>query len=228
MQQQWLGRMARGAAKMLFALLCVVVAAYAFAYLYLEFRSNDAFAIQFAVSGLDVPAHFFVGGLALLLAPLQLSSRLRNWMPALHRQLGWLYAGAVLLGSVAGLSLAMHAQGGLPARVVFVALAVLWPCVTAIGIRHAIAGDIVRHRRWMCRSVALTWSAVTLRLILIGGVAAGLPFMTVYVAAAWLGWTVNLAVCEILLRWPAIRARRAAYRDSGVIVPASGTVAAQR
>ena len=107
-----------------------------------------------------------------------------------------------------GLTLALHAQGGVPSRVSFVLMSLLWPCLTAIGIQRALVGDIAGHRRWMCRSVALTYSAVTLRLILgIGAGALHLPFIPVYVAAAWLGWSINMVVCEVLLRWPAIRAR---------------------
>lgn len=206
---QWLGNLGRFGAKTMFTLLALAVAAYAFAFLYLPFQSGNPFAAQFAISGVDVPLHFFLGGLALALAPVQLSAGLRRRAPALHRLSGWLYVAAVLIGSLCGLSLAMHAQGGVPSRVSFVLMALMWPCLTAIGIQRAIVGDIAGHRRWMCRSVALTYSAVTLRLILgIGAGALQLPFIPVYIAAAWLGWSINLLACELLLRWPAIRARR--------------------
>lgn len=203
-----LAKTARGTARALFALLSIAVAAYAFWYLFGGFRRGDPFAAQFAVSGVDVPLHFFLAGLALLLGPFQLSTRLRRRWPALHRLSGWLYAGAILVGSASGLSLAMNAQGGAPSRTAFTMLALLWPLVTAIGIQRAVVRDFEGHRRWMCRSVALTFAAVTLRLILgIGAGALQLPFMPVYIVSAWLSWTFNLAVCEVLLRWPAIRAR---------------------
>ena len=206
---RWLGILGRFSAKTLFTLMALAVAAYAFAFLYLPFQSGNPFAAQFAISGVDVPLHFFLGGLALALAPLQLSAWLRRRWPALHRLSGWLYVACVLVGSITGLTLALHAQGGMPSRVSFILMALLWPCLTGIGIQRAIVGDIAGHRRWMCRSVALTYSAVTLRLIL--GIGVGvlhLPFIPVYIAAAWLGWSINLVVCEVLLRWPAIRARR--------------------
>lgn len=206
---RWLGIMGRFSAKTMFMLLALAVAGYAFAFLYLPFQTGNPFAAQFAISGVDVPLHFFLGGLALVLAPLQLSAGLRRRWPALHRLSGWLYVGSVLIGSISALSLAFHAQGGMPSRISFVLMALMWPCLTAIGIQRAIVGDIAGHRRWMCRSVALTYSAVTLRLILgIGAGALHLPFIPVYIAAAWFGWTINLVVCEVLLRWPAIRARR--------------------
>lgn len=210
-----MAKAARGLAKALFAVLSVAVAGYAFSYLYQAFRVDDPFAAQFAVSGVDVPLHFFLAGLALLLGPLQLSGALRRRWPAAHRLCGWLYAGALLVASGSALSLALHAQGGVVARAGFVVLALLWPCVTAIGIARAVAHDFEGHRRWMCRSVALTFAAVTLRVMLgLGAGALELPFMAVYAASAWLSWLINLVVCEALLRWPAVRARRAAARVS--------------
>lgn len=217
---RWLGITGRWSARTLFVLLALGVAAYAFAYLYLPFKTGDAFAAQFAISGVDVPLHFFLAGLALVLAPVQLGSGLRRRWPAAHRLTGWLYAGAVLVGSISGFSLALHAQGGAPARAAFLLLALLWPCVTALGIWRAVTGDFAGHRRWMCRSVALTYSAVTLRLILgIGFGVLQLPFISVYIAAAWLAWLINLGVYELLLRWPPIRARRSRAPAAPVSTP---------
>src|SRR5690606_8692423 len=106
--------------------------------------------------------------------------------------------------------LAFNAQGGAASGVGFTLLALLWPVATVRGVLYAVAGDITRHRRWMCRSVALTFAAVTLRVMLgVGGGVLGLPFMPVYITAAWASWLVNLAVCEAILRWPAPRPRAA-------------------
>lgn len=191
-------------AQLLFSLACLATAAYAFAYLSMAFRSGDPFAERFAVSGLDVPAHFFGAGLALLLVPLQLSQGIRRRWPALHRTGGWLSAAAILIGGVSGLSLAQDAHGGWPSRAGFSLLSLLWLGVTAYGIRLAIAGEIARHRRWMAYSMALTAGAVTLRLMLAFGTGLlQLPFLPVYVGAAWGSWLFNLAVCAWLLRAPA-------------------------
>ena len=58
----------RWTARVLFALLCVAVAAYAFAYLFRDHPPGNRFHQQFMASGWDVPMHFFGGGVALLLA----------------------------------------------------------------------------------------------------------------------------------------------------------------
>ena len=204
-------------AQALFSLACAATAAYAFAYLFLAFRSDDPFAARFAICGWDVPAHFFGAGMALLLVPLQLSAVVRRRWPALHRVGGLLSAAAILVGGISGLSLAQHAQGGWSSRLGFSVLSLLWIGITANGIRLAIAGELARHRRWMAYSIALTAGAVTLRLMLgLGAGALHLPFMTVYVTASWASWLINLALCAWLLRLlDRRRLNAAAPRPSG-------------
>ncbi|HET7395184.1 MAG TPA: DUF2306 domain-containing protein [Gammaproteobacteria bacterium] len=207
---RWFTTPARWFAKGFFTLTSLAVAGYAFTFLYRAFQVGSPFAAQFAVSGWDVPFHFFMAGSALALGPLQLAGTIRRRWPRLHRTLGWLYALDILIGAAAGFSLSFNAQGGLASGLGFATLALLWPAVTARGVWLAVRGDATGHRRWMCRSVALTYAAVTLRLMLgIGAGAMSLPFMTVYITAAWSSWPINLAVCELIIRWPVIRAQLA-------------------
>jgi hypothetical protein len=211
----WFPKAVRWSTGLVFTLLCAAVAIYAFTFLFdaLKPEAGNSLHAQFAISGLDVPAHFFGGGLALLLAPFQMSEWIRRRFPRLHRLSGGLYVGGVLIGGLAGLSLARHAQGGAATGVGFGLLALAWLVTTGIGLGHALAGDLARHRRWMWRSIALTASAVTLRLILgVGLGALHLPFPQVYLLAAWGSWTFNLAVCELLLRWPRSLARMSATK----------------
>jgi hypothetical protein len=198
-------RLLRGLAILAFTTLSIAVAAYAFAYLYREHSPYNRFATQFAMSGLDVPAHFFGAGLALLLTPLQLSAAVRRRMPRLHRLGGWLAASGILAAALAALSMSRHTQGGAATGVALAALALAWLFCMGKGIRRIVAGDIAGHRRWMCRTAALTFAAVTLRLILGAGIALHLPPLPVYVFATWACWPLDLAVCELLLRRPATR-----------------------
>jgi len=152
--------------------------------------------------------HVSTGPLALMLTPFQLSKKFRNRNLKRHRILGRVYAGLILVSGIAGLVIAFNAKGGLPTRVGFGLLAVFWLTVTANAILHARAGRIVRHREWMIRSAALTFAGVTLRLWLMTGTAAGLPFETVvYPMSAWLCWTPNLVVAELVI------CRSASYAD---------------
>ncbi len=183
-----------------FTALSLGIAGYAYAYLYQGFNRFDPFHAKFAADDWFVPVHFFFAATALALAPLQLSRRLRRRWVRAHRAVGLSYVVAVLAGGGSALALAPHAQGGLPAALGFSCLALAWIAVTARGLAAAVAGDLPAHRRWMLRSVALTFAAVTLRLMLGGGVALlGMPFDQVYAAASWLCWILNLAVCELML-----------------------------
>lgn len=188
----------------LFAVGCVLVAAYAFAYLrYRPFDPDDPFMVKFAIGGLAVPMHFFGAALALLLVPLQASARIRQRWPGLHRIGGGLSVGGILAGAIGGLAMATQAHRGWTTGVPFTLLAMTWLTVTGLGVRHAMQRDFAAHRRWMLRCMALTSSAITLRIILFTGTGPlQLPFDAVYITAAWACWPVNLALCEAWLRWP--------------------------
>ena len=116
----------------------------------------------------------------------------------LHRWLGRIYLVSVLVGGIAGLSLATTAQGGLAGKFGFGMLAVLWIVTAIFAYRRIRQFDIESHRRWMIRNYALTFAAVTLRLWLplLGGLGA--DFNDSYPAVAWLCWVPNLIVAEVL------------------------------
>lgn len=185
-----------------FSLACAIVAMHAFAYLQAEINLRNPFHRSFASAGLSVPLHFHAAGLALLLAPLQLVGAIRQRWPALHRLVGWLYVLAVLLAGVAGLMLAPRAQGGWATGASFLLLALSWLTCTGLAVWHAVRRKVEAHRRWMLRSIALTFAAVSLRVYLGLGLALlQLKFLTAYLIAAWLCWTLNLLVVELWLRW---------------------------
>lgn len=154
---------------------------------------------QFVRSPLLLYAHILISPIALALMPFQFSSRLRQSRPRLHRWLGRLYGVAILLGGLSGLLIAPNAGGGIVGQSGFFLLAVLWLATTATGIWQARQRDIISHQRWMIRSAALTWAAVTLRLYL-PVLTATLGFDTGYMLVAWLCWVPNLLVAEWLVR----------------------------
>lgn len=113
-----------------------------------------------------------------------------------HRALGRLYVGAVLVGGLSGARLAGMAFGGLAAQTGFLVLAALWLTTAGLAFQLARTGRFAEHRRWMARNYALTFSAVTLRGMLHLGQLAGLSFAQVYPWAAWLCWLSNLGLAE--------------------------------
>lgn len=141
-----------------------------------------------------ITLHAVGGSLALLAGPFQfLRSPTRGrW----HRGLGYVYLTGVLAGGVSGLALAPTAFGGPVSHLGFGTLAALWLATGALAWRRAVARDFDAHRRWMVRNFALSLAAVTLRFLLPGSMAAGVPFELAYPAIAWLCWVPNLLVAE--------------------------------
>ena len=124
--------------------------------------------------------HTSFGGLAMLLAPWQLLPGLRRRWPGLHRWGGRLYAGSCLISGIAAYPVAFGTVAGPVAAAGFAAMATAWLGATALAWQAIRARRVAEHRRWMIRSFALTFSAVTLRLLLLFplGWPDAVPFFT--------------------------------------------------
>ena len=147
-------------------------------------------------------AHATFSSLALLTGAWQFLPIIRRrWLVA-HRWLGRIYCTSVLLGWIASLPIAAHAQTGAIASAGFLALGLFWIGTTAAGYFTIRAGHVDAHRRWMVRSYALTAAAITLRNYLPLLVISGLSFAVSYRIVAWACWIPNLIFAEWLLRRP--------------------------
>lgn len=149
--------------------------------------------------------HIFLGGLALLAGFSQFYKKLRRKSPALHRTLGKIYVTAVLLSGLAGLGIAFFATGGIIPALGFAGLAIFWLYTTSNAYASIKKPDIEAHQRWMIRSYALCFAAVTLRLYLpLFTGALNIDFIPAYKIIAWLCWVPNILVAEIfIVRRPA-------------------------
>lgn len=136
---------------------------------------------------------------ALLVGGFQFIPALRRRRAA-HRWLGRLYGTGCVVGGCAGFGLAFGSTAGPIAGWGFGILAVIWIYVTGQGWLTARARRFDEHRRWMMRSFALTFAAVTLRLYLPLAAVAGLDGLQAYRAIAWLCWVPNLLLVELYLR----------------------------
>lgn len=190
----------RGGALGVMAALCLLVAAYALVIVVAPSMRPPLMQQRIDQHPVAVLLHLAVGALVIALAPLQLGAGVRRRWPALHRWSGRAYAVGVLLSGLGGLALAAVSQGGMPAHLGFGLLSLAWMGTTAMGVQRILVGDVQAHRRWMARSVALTFAAVTLRIYIPLGVVLGLPLEPSYQAIAWLCWVPNLLVAEWLLR----------------------------
>ena len=162
-------------------------------------RLHPDMRATFERHALAIHTHIFASAVALLLGPLQFSTRLRARWPAWHRWSGRLYLGVgVGLGGAAGLYMSGHAFGGPVAQAGFATLALAWWGTGWMAWRAVRAGRIAEHRRWMIRNFALSFAAVTLRLYLPPVFILGLSFEFWYAVIAWLCWVPNLAVAQWL------------------------------
>jgi len=114
-------------------------------------------------------------------------------------------------------------SGRLLTQIGLSAAAVLWLITGGLAYRAARRRDVTGHRAWMMRNYALTFLAVTSRilvpvLLLIQALAGGAELGSIGERAPamipvgqTLGWIVNLIVAEGLVR----RGRRVSDRRSG-------------
>lgn len=146
-------------------------------------------------------AHFGIGGLVLLIGPLQFVSALRAKYPALHRWSGRFYVAGCILSGIAGFALAQYSFGGPFARLGFSLLAIAWIVTTSMAFVRARQRAFLSHKMWMIRSYALTLAAVTLRLYLpLTTGAMGIDIMIVYPIIAFVCWVPNAIVAEWIVR----------------------------
>ena len=183
------------------AILSVAVALVSFRFLALGLaEAFPVMAPNIDGSRLAFLAHISAAPVALALGAFQFMPRLRARAPGLHRWSGRLYALAILIAASGALGMLPTVNGGLASQLGFGLLALFWLAITANAIRLAMARRIDEHRRWMIRSFALTFAAVTLRIYLAPMMAAGMSYEQAIPILAWMCWLPNLVVAEALLR----------------------------
>ena len=156
-------------------------------------------------------AHVFTAFIALVLGPLQFIPAIRA-RRQVHRGIGRLYLFAgVLPSAVAAVPVALL-SGRLVTQIGLTIPAVLWLITGTLAYRAARRRDYTRHQNWMTRNYALTFLAVTSRILVPLLLLAQIPFTATGAGSIGdrapsmipigqvLGWVVNLGVAEILIR----------------------------
>ncbi|HEY2707385.1 MAG TPA: DUF2306 domain-containing protein [Caulobacteraceae bacterium] len=182
------------------AVLAFAIALSSFRYLVpgMPGGAPNVLANRYAHSG-ALALHAGLSATVLILGAMQLFPKFRARWPAWHRRAGTFYVIASLLGGCAALLLAAGTSSGPIGTAGFGLLGLLWIWFTAQAWRFAKARDFVRHRRWMLRSYAMTFAAVTLRIYLPIAIISRLDFGPAYQAISWLCWVPNLIVIELWL-----------------------------
>jgi len=126
-----------------------------------DYPMYHAYRLQvIADRGLLIP-HTLAGIFALLIGPINFSSRIRQRNLKLHRILGRIYVASVFLGSFTGIALAWG-RPGLPGTSM---QAAAWMVCTTAALITARNRQIIQHRQWMARSYAVTFTFVSSRVL---------------------------------------------------------------
>lgn len=146
---------------------------------------------------LIIASHAVPAGIALLVGPFQFVAPLRRRYLAAHRWVGRVYLACVAVGSIMGFAAAIVAVTGFMAQAGFVLLVALWLYSGWMAYANIRNGNVGLHRVWMVRNFALTFAAVTLRLVLVAGQAlTSLPFEELYHFAIWTSVLGSLVFAE--------------------------------
>lgn len=114
--------------------------------------------------------HVIAGITALLIGPLQFSSRIRISHRGLHRILGRVYVVAVFIAAPLAIILSMHTHGPQFTRLIhwIVATSVqagTWIVCTLAALLTARNRHFQQHREWMIRSYAVTFTFILTRVL---------------------------------------------------------------
>jgi hypothetical protein len=164
-------------------------------------------ASYLAVNGLTLVAsrgplvigHVAAATFAIAIGALQFLANLRSRLPQWHRWLGRTYVGISLFAGITAMFLASaRGMAALDAGVLGLAVtAFLWIIATTAGFWAISRRSFAVHRRWMIRSYALAFTAITVRFYEHG--MADLGFGDPAQAGAVLTWAAlisNLAIAE--------------------------------
>jgi uncharacterized membrane protein len=129
--------------------------------LYADYPMYHAYRLQVIADRHLLIPHTLAGMLALLIGPINFSSRIRERHRKLHRILGYIYFTSVFVGSFTGIALAWG-RPGLPGTSM---QAAAWMVCTTVAVVTARNRQIKVHRQWMARSYAVTFTFVSSRVL---------------------------------------------------------------
>lgn len=156
--------------------------------------------------------HVFAAATALLLGVLQLVPRIRA-RRALHRRVGRTFLGVgVVAFGITGIPLALTTPNGDVTRYGILVPALGWLVCAALGWQAIRAGRLADHRAWMIRTYALTFFALTTRMLVPLLIVVQMPFQhdrspdavrqlvsSTIPYGQWLGWIIDLAIAQYVI-----------------------------
>lgn len=192
---------------LIFTASCLLIALASYRFLLVPFVLVFEHMAHYRL-GFSLPlwGHLIFGPIALAALPVQVHAGLRARRPGLHRMVGRIAAASMLIGGVSALAMLPAFKGSTFATSGFATLGTLWIAFTLIAVQAARTRDFSRHRAFMLRASALTFGAVTLRIIMAPLMASGWTPTETYDITAWGCWVPLLMMVEF---WLARQSKRA-------------------
>ncbi|WP_182874826.1 DUF2306 domain-containing protein [Microbispora sp. H10670] len=191
-------------------LIVAVVAASVLVYPYLGLDIDDSrLDVGDSLRYYVLVGHIATAAVALVLGPPQFMPRVRA-RRRIHRTIGRAYLLAGVLPSAAATIPVALWSGRVVTQIGLTTAAVLWLVTGGLAYRAARRRDFVSHRNWMTRNYALTFLAVTSRVLVPLLLVTQIPFRgagavgelatSMIPVGQTLGWIVNLVVVEAVIR----------------------------
>ncbi len=146
--------------------------------------------------------HITTGIVALLIGPFQLWMGFTGRRLPLHRTLGKVYMGAILISSMAAYYLAFNTSISWVFGVGLAGLATAWLTTTGMALAAIRRRLFEQHKEWMVRSYVVTFGFVFFRMFVGATEAAGVG-ATIFErlsAASWFCWAAPLLVTEAIIQ----------------------------
>jgi uncharacterized membrane protein len=146
-----------------------------------------------------------IAGLALAVSmPVQLSARVRDRFPSIHRWLGRILMVVGIVVGLTGYAMVIVPIGGWLEVSAIIVYGTAFLAALLAGWRSIRHGDVTRHREWMLRALAIALGIATTRPVV--GVffatraLTGLSPSQFFGAAFWIGFTTTALAGEWYIR----------------------------
>jgi uncharacterized membrane protein len=164
---------------------------------------EDDFSRRYAENPVLAYLHILPGVVYLLIAPFQVSVRVRSRSFRRHRILGRIALTAGLLTGVFAIAVGLvMPYGRLAEATSSVVFGSYFVVALSLAVRAIRGGRVATHRRWMIRAFAVGIGVGLIRIII--GILEGFGVMTLeesFGLAFWLAFVIMAVVAEGWLRW---------------------------
>lgn len=157
--------------------------------------------------------HVVSGSIALFAGPVQFIAAIRNRYIRVHRIVGTVYVGAVVLGSLSGYYLAFNSAVGPLLGYSLLILSTAWLATTLVALACILQYRVEEHRLWMTRSYIVTFAFVGFRFLFETSFLADFPPHERSAVIIWFSWIPSLLAFEVGRQVYALFTGKAALRN---------------